>query len=215
MKKATATACVVCLALSVLTGCNPLHGTAVSPPNEPETSAHPLNAESARLSEDGQKAYEQGDYDKAIALYTSALEKDEANYAALAGRGVALAMRGNGTGIQEDIRAGIGDIEKALYYAPDDTATFYNLALAYKIDGRNDEAIRWFQKVIDSDPSNTWSYYGIATIYGDMGDAEQAVVYLKKALELDSANVRKAAETQTHFDKIRNNPAFRQLLYEE
>ena len=152
MKKATASACVVCLALSVLTGCNPLHGTAVSPPNEPETSAHPLNAESARLSEDGQKAYEQGDYDKAIALYTSALEKDEANYAALAGRGVALAMRGNGTGIQEDIRAGIGDIEKALYYAP---------------------------------------------------------------LELDSANVRKAAETQTHFDKIRNNPAFRQLLYEE
>ncbi|WP_245527192.1 tetratricopeptide repeat protein [Anaeroglobus geminatus] len=58
---------------------------------------------------------------------------------------------------------------------------------------------------MDSDPSNTWSYYGIATIYGDMGDAEQAVVYLKKALALDSANVRKAAETQTHFDKIRNN----------
>ncbi|EHM42703.1 tetratricopeptide repeat protein [Anaeroglobus geminatus] len=148
MKKAIASACVVCLALSVLTGCNPLHGTAVSPPNEPETSAHPLNAESARLSEDGQKAYEQGDYDKAITLYTSALEKDEANYAALAGRGVALAMRGNGTGIQEDIRAGIGDIERALYYAPDDTATFYNLALAYKIDGRKEGRSAGFRKLL-------------------------------------------------------------------
>ena len=131
------------------------------------------------------------------------------------GAGIALAMRGNATGSQSDIQEGIRKIEKALTVNPDDTASFYNLALAYKIAGRTDEAVTWFQKVIDKDPQNTWSYYGIASIYGDRDNAEKAVEYLQKAMDTDEENVRNAAASQSHFDAVRNDSRFRKLIYKE
>ncbi|MBF1346040.1 MAG: tetratricopeptide repeat protein, partial [Megasphaera micronuciformis] len=160
-------------------------------------------------------AYGRFNYDRAVDLYSQALAIDENDYTALSGAGIALAMRGNATGSQSDIQEGIRKIEKALTVNPDDTASFYNLALAYKIAGRTDEAVTWFQKVIDKDPQNTWSYYGIASIYGDRGNAEKAVEYLQKAMDTDEENVRNAAASQSHFDAVRNDSRFRKLIYKE
>ena len=65
---------------------------------------------------------------------------DAHNYQALSNKGVTLAMRGNSTGNKNDVAQGIELIEKALKIAPKDVASFYNLALAYKIDGQYDKA---------------------------------------------------------------------------
>lgn len=212
MRKMLFATFTACLCLLTLTACS----GETAPAGQPQAQqSRSLDAESVRITAEARKAYEQFDYDRAIELYTQALEKDSENYAALSGKGVALAMRGNGNGVKKDVADGITCIEKALQHAPDDPASCYNLALAYKIDGRSDEAVTYFQKVIDADPSNTWSYYGIATIYGDRGDAANTVTWLRRAVELDGENVRNAARTQTHFDSVRRDKAFRELIYGE
>lgn len=175
-------------------------------------TAPPISAESERFCQEGLAAYSRFEYDAAIAAYDKAIQTDGRNYQALSGKGVALAMRGNETGSRQDVADGIASIQKALALQPDYVPAFYDLALAYKIDGQYDKSISYFQKVLAADPNNTWSYYGIATIYGDKGDAKNAVAYLKKAAALDKENVLEAARTQSHFDSIRNDAEFRALV---
>lgn len=175
-------------------------------------SAPAIQADSQAYSDEGLKKYQAGDYAGALNDFDKALSLDANNYQALSNKGVTLAMRGNSTGSKSDVSQGIELIEKALKIAPKDVASFYNLALAYKIDGQYDKALTYFKNVIAADPGNTWSYYGIATIYGDLGKADQALPYLKQAIDLGGEDVRQAARTQSHFYKIRNNKQFQQIV---
>lgn len=168
--------------------------------------------ESLTYSDAGIKKYQNGDYAGALADFDQALSIDKYNYQALSNKGVTLAMQGNQTGNKDDIRTGIGLIQQALQIYPDDVSAFYNMALALKIDGKYTVAITYFQKVLAADPNNTWSYYGIATIYGDQGKAKEANEYLKKAIDLGGEDVKEAARTQSHFDKIRSDADFQNLV---
>lgn len=179
-----------------------------NPPAQQQVQPPAISAGSEELYNKGEKAYEQFDYDKALDYFDKAISADKNNYKALSGKGVALAMRGNSTGNKKDVTSGITFIQQSLKLAPDYVPSFYDLALAYKINTQYDEAIDWFQKVIAKEPDNTWSYYGIATIYGDQGKTKEAVTYLKKAAALDKQNVKDAARTQSHFDKIRATKEF-------
>ncbi|WP_299919829.1 tetratricopeptide repeat protein [uncultured Megasphaera sp.] len=185
--------------------------TAQAVQEEQASTAPVIQADSQAYSDEGLKKYQAGDYAGAISDFDKALSMDAHNYQALSNKGVTLAMR-NSTGSKNDVAQGIELIEKALKIAPKDVASFYNLALAYKIDGQYDKALTYFKNVIAADPGNTWSYYGIATIYGDLGKADQALPYLKQAIDLGGEDVRQAARTQSHFDKIRNNKQFQQIV---
>ena len=175
-------------------------------------SAPAIKTASKAASDEGIKKYQAGDYAKSIEDFDKALALDADNYQALSNKGVTLAMRGNATGSKQDVEQGIALIEQALQLAPKDMASFYNMALAYKIDGQYDKAITYFKNVIAADPGNTWSYYGIATIYGDLGKADQALPYLKQAIDLGGESVKEAARTQSHFDKIRDNKQFQSVV---
>jgi tetratricopeptide (TPR) repeat protein len=192
----------------LLTGCGVDTAAPAAAPAQQQQQAPAITAASEQLYADGEKAYEQFDYDKAILLFDKAIAADSHNYKALSGKGVALAMRGNSTNNKKDVTDGITCVQQALTLAPDYVPSFYNLALAYKINGQYDDSIAWFQKVIAKEPDNTWSYYGIATIYGDQGKTTEAVTYLSKAAALDNKNVKDAARTQSHFDKIRHTKEF-------
>lgn len=194
----------------LLTACGSNTATPPATPTQQQVPA--ITAASEQLYADGEKAYEQFDYDTAIGLFDKAIVSDAHNYKALSGKGVALAMRGNSTSNKKDVTDGIACIQQALVLAPDYVPSFYNLALAYKINGQYDESIDWFQKVIAKEPDNTWSYYGIATIYGDQGKTKEALTYLSKAAALDKQNVKDAARTQSHFDKIRHTKEFNEWI---
>lgn len=216
MKYFSYTAIALSTCLLLLSGCQSepaqQHDAKPAATTQHQTVPAPIQADSKEWSDKGLEAYQQFHYDEAIAAYDKAIALDARNYEALSGKGVALAMKGNENGTKGDVTAGIALIQKALSIAPDDIASFYNLALAYKINGQYDDAITWFQKVIAKDPKNTWSYYGIATIYGDQGKAKEAVEYLRKAAALDKNAVLDAARTQSHFDKVRNDEAFKSLV---
>lgn len=210
MKKIPIAAALCLMASLFMAGCgNQQQPTPAQ--NQQQQQPVQIDAASEALFEKGLSAYQQFQYDQAIFLYDQALAKDKANYKALSGKGIALAMRGNGVN-QKDVRQGISLIRQALELAPDYVPSFYDLALALKIDKQYDESITWFQKVIDNEPDNTWSYYGIATIYGDQGNAEKAVLYLKKAAAIDKENVKEAARSQSHFDRIRSTRAFQDFM---
>lgn len=197
-------------------GCGPKIASSQQPAQTAQETQAPsapaIKADSQACSDEGLKKYQAGDYAGAISDFDKALSMDANNYQALSNKGVTLAMRGNSTGSQSDVKQGIELIEKALKIAPKDVASFYNLALAYKIDGQYDKALTYFKNVIAADPGNTWSYYGIATIYGDLGKADEALPYLKQAIDLGGEDVRQAARTQSHFDKIRNNVQFQKIV---
>lgn len=204
-------AVALCLAVGLfIAGCGNQEQPAPAQ-NQQQQQQVQIDAASEALFEKGLSFYQQFQYDQAISLYDQALAKDQKNYKALSGKGIALAMRGNGVNPKE-VRQGISLIRQALELKPDYVPSFYDLALALKIDKQYDESITWFQKVIDSEPDNTWSYYGIATIYGDQGNAEKAVLYLKKAAAIDKENVKEAARSQSHFDRIRNTRAFQGFM---
>ena len=204
-------AVALCLAVGLfIAGCGNQEQPAPAQ-NQQQQQQIQIDAASEALFEKGLSFYQQFQYDQAISLYDQALAKDQKNYKALSGKGIALAMRGNGVNPKE-VRQGISLIRQALELKPDYVPSFYDLALALKIDKQHDESITWFQKVIDSEPDNTWSYYGIATIYGDQGNAEKAVLYLKKAAAIDKENVKEAARSQSHFDRIRNTRAFQGFM---
>ncbi|NME27098.1 MULTISPECIES: tetratricopeptide repeat protein [Megasphaera] len=204
-------AVALCLAVGLfIAGCGNQEQPAPAQ-NQQQQQQIQIDAASEALFEKGLSFYQQFQYDQAISLYDQALAKDQKNYKALSGKGIALAMRGNGVNPKE-VRQGISLIRQALELKPDYVPSFYDLALALKIDKQYDESITWFQKVIDSEPDNTWSYYGIATIYGDQGNAEKAVLYLKKAAAIDKENVKEAARSQSHFDRIRNTRAFQGFM---
>lgn len=210
MKKIPIAAALCLMASLFMAGCGNQQQPAPSQ-NQQQQQPVQIDAASEALFEKGLSAYQQFQYDQAISLYDQALAKDKANYKALSGKGIALAMRGNGVN-QKDVRQGISLIRQALELAPDYVPSFYDLALALKIDKQYDESITWFQKVIDNEPDNTWSYYGIATIYGDQGNAEKAVLYLKKAAAIDKENVKEAARSQSHFDRIHSTRAFQDFM---
>lgn len=210
MKKIPIAATLCLMASLFMAGCGNQQQPAPSQ-NQQQQQPVQIDVASEALFEKGLSAYQKFQYDQAISLYDQALAKDKANYKALSGKGIALAMRGNGVN-QKDVRQGISLIRQALELAPDYVPSFYDLALALKIDKQYDESITWFQKVIDNEPDNTWSYYGIATIYGDQGNAEKAVLYLKKAAAIDKENVKEAARSQSHFDRIRSTRAFQDFM---
>lgn len=210
MKKIPIAAALCLMASLFMAGCGNQQQPAPAQ-NQQQQQPVQIDAASEALFEKGLSAYQQFQYDQAISLYDQALAKDKANYKALSGKGIALAMRGNGVN-QKDVHQGISLIRQALELAPDYVPSFYDLALALKIDKQYDESITWFQKVIDNEPDNTWSYYGIATIYGDQGNAEKAVLYLKKAAAIDKENVKEAARSQSHFDRIRSTRAFQDFM---
>ncbi len=210
MKKIPIAVALCLMASLFMAGCGNQQQSAPAQ-NQQQQQPVQIDAASEALFEKGLSAYQQFQYDQAISLYDQALAKDKANYKALSGKGIALAMRGNGVN-QKDVRQGISLIRQALELAPDYVPSFYDLALALKIDKQYDESITWFQKVIDNEPDNTWSYYGIATIYGDQGNAEKAVLYLKKAAAIDKENVKEAARSQSHFDRIRSTRAFQDFM---
>lgn len=209
--------CALCLvSLLVLPGCapeEPAHSSAPQPapvssaPAPVPTKAVPpaVPEAAAQLSREALAAYGAGDNAQALALCEKALAASDANYEALALKGLITAFDGASD-------EGAALIERSLALYPDYVQGYYNLAMAQKLGGRYEASIASFRRVLDADPQNVWSLYGIATNYADLRDRERALSYLRRAAALDPAHVKPEAAAQDHFQWLHGDAEFDALV---
>lgn len=194
-----------------LAGCGDTKSPAASAASSAssETAAlkkiHEIVPASETIFQEASALYAKGKNREALLTCDKALEIDRENYKALSLKGLILAL-------DVSPEQGIGQILKALKINPDYTQAFYDMAMAQKLAKHYDESISYFRKVLAVDPKNTWSLYGIATNYADKRDKANALSYLEKAMALDPEHVRPEALRQDHFEWLREDPDFLEIV---
>ena len=206
-------AALVLASALVLGGCAPEEPSAPQPAAEspapapiPTKAVPPVIPEaSAALSREALAAYGAGDNAQALALCEKALAASEANYEA-------LALKGLLTAFESSPEEGAALIGRALALYPDYVQGAYDMAMALKLGGRYKESISYFQRVLDADPQNVWSFYGIATNYADLRDRDRALRYLREAVRLSPDTVKPEAASQDHFQWLHGDADFDALV---
>jgi tetratricopeptide (TPR) repeat protein len=103
---------------------------------------------------------------------------------------------------------------KALELDPEDVANQNNYANLLMEIGRLEEAEQYFRNAIAISPEHPKPYYNLACLYSVEGQTQDAIFYLDQAIQL-AEFMRNEARLDPDFDSIREDPAFRRIVYEE
>lgn len=109
-------------------------------------------------------------------------------------------------------------LEAAVEDAPDDPRYHGSLGRAYAGLGRAEEAIREGNRAAEALPVSVDAFYGVsylwdrAAIYGMLGDARAAATQLRELLEIPSYLSPAFVEGDFHFDGVREDPQFQEIL---
>jgi len=121
-----------------------------------------------------------GQYDKAIADYTKAIELNPRDAKAYNNRGNAYGNKG-----QYD--QAIADYTKAIELNPRDATTYYNRGMSYGKDkGQHDQAIADYTKAIELNPRFAAAYNNRGIAYYNKGEYDKAWEDVYKAQSLGS-----------------------------
>lgn len=160
-------------------------------------------AEDVLLINQGTVFHEKGQYDKAIAQYTKAIELNADNAMAYYNRGLAYLNKG-----QYD--KAVSDYNKVIELNPKDSEARYNRGLAYLSKGWHKAAVSDYDKALEINPSYADAYYsrGVAYFYmqeydNSWRDVNQAQalgysihpIFLKKLREASGTIVSPTAVT--------------------
>lgn len=204
--------------------------------DDPEVQLQDLQAISLLLQAD--LAFEQGNYEAAIAAYDQALTIKPNYYQALNNKGMALGRLG-----QHEVA--LGRYDAALAIKPDyhytlyakgnalfelgdkvGAITCYDAALAIKLDyhdalnhkgmalgdlGHYEAAIACYDAALKIKPDYHDALYNKACYYSLYGDADNAIQCLQTAIAL-ATKWLDLAKTDTDFDPIRTDERFQALL---
>ena len=180
-----------------------------------------------------------GDYENAIADYTTAIELNPTRAYPYYARGWSYELSGDDDAAMNDYNAGIdvdktypyiflmrgelymkrGDMERANADFEEvlqlDTVAQSGSCRQYALYflGHNDEAIEWQEKLIAENPDDGGEYYNKSCLLARMGRLDEAIAALRKAFE---NGFRRFAhiEHDDDMDPIRNMPEFTALVEE-
>ena len=119
--------------------------------------------------------------------------------------------RANALYRQGEYHRAIDMYQAALALDPLDVKARNNLGSAYLQLTMDDRAAAVFQEALRLDSSYGLAYYNLACVQGRAGNAEGAAAYLRQAAAIEP-EARAWARTDSDFARVRNAPAFRQLL---
>jgi len=129
----------------------------------------------------GNKAAEGGEHDKAIRLFTKAIESGELSPKDL---GIAYNYRGIAWLHKADNDKAIADFTKAIALDPKDADAYKYRGLSWQyID--DDKAIADYTKAIALNPKDAWAYKNRASAWYNKGDNDKAIADYTKAIEID------------------------------
>jgi|GEM_PF-2419325 len=130
---------------------------------------------------EGDKAFDAGNYDLAIAKYTDVIEKNPKNERAYNDRGLAYKQKGN-------FERAIADFSEALRLKPE-WLVYQNRAVTYYEMHNDDKAIADYSKAIEvgkQKPVTAFSLIGRAHCYVNKEDADKALTDLNAAIKIDT-----------------------------
>lgn len=126
----------------------------------------------------GDRYYEQKEYDKAVESYSKAIRMQANTAQFYNDRGCAYDSLG------EHDQA-ISDYEKAIELNPDDTSAYINLGYTYNHLGKYDKAFSFLDQAINLDPEDVVAYINRGCGYCDLGEYGKAMSDFNRAMELD------------------------------
>ena len=146
-----------------------------------------------------------GQYEESIISYEKTLKiKPDDDYAWF-GRGQALKNLGR----NEDA---IASYDKAISIKPDFHEAWNNRGNALQNLGRNNDAIASYDQALSIKPDYQSAWYNKACYYALQGNIEQALENLQHAINLSPDEYREMAQTDSHFDSIRDDERFQALI---
>ena len=115
----------------------------------------------------GEKAHQAGDLNKAIKLYTKAIDSGELSQADLAG---IYNNRGQAWRIKGDLDVALADHDKAVALNPKFPLAYNSRGIVWEKKGDLKKALADFNKAIELDPEYPSAYYNRSGLYERMGD---------------------------------------------
>ena len=104
---------------------------------------------------------------------------------------------------------GIAELQKAIELSPGSTAFTANLAYAYAVSGRRDEAARILNDLKNQSPQSFSNAPEIAMVYVGLDDKDQAMAWLERAY---AERFSPWVLMRPCFDPLRPDPRFQDLL---
>lgn len=126
----------------------------------------------------GRRAYNEGDYRKAVEAYTGAIERD-GNFAS------DYIWRADAYNELGENQKAIKDYTKAIELNPRFAAAYNNRGYAYDNLGEYAKAIEDYNTAIKLNPRYVTAYNNLGSVYHDLGEYAKAVKECTKAIELD------------------------------
>ena len=100
------------------------------------------------FKEQGTEAFKVKDYDKAIEMYTKAIEEAPTDHTILGNRAAAYHQKG-------EYDSALTDAEKCIEVKPDWSKGYQRKAMALQAQHKLDEAIEFYEKGVEIDAANT------------------------------------------------------------
>ncbi|MEJ7624886.1 MAG: tetratricopeptide repeat protein [Pyrinomonadaceae bacterium] len=141
----------------------------------------------------------QGDFDRAIEVFTDAASLDPANLSAKTGLSEAYALRGNDLLVKDQAGAAKSVFLEALKLDPRNAAAYFGLGEVYADLEQFSEAIASYQKSLEANKNLTEIYVPLGILYYQSGDIAKAGDLLTKALAFSAETF----ETQYFLGLIR------------
>ena len=130
----------------------------------------------------GIAAGKEGDFDKAIGLFTKAIESGKLSQENLS---IAYYNRGRAWGEKGNYDKAIADSTKAIEINPKFAEAYGNRGYAWYLKGDYDKAIADYTKFIEIDPKNADVYASRGYAWGKRGNYGKAIADYTKTIELD------------------------------
>jgi Tfp pilus assembly protein PilF len=150
--------------------------TPTPPPLGSETE-RPYVYQSYVYQSRGDTYVEQGEHQKAITEYSTAIELGPERLNAYLSRGYAYNQLGK-------YRKAIADFDKAILLDPGDAKAYNNRGIAHHELGEYQKAIADYSRAIEIDPQYAKAYYNRGIAHDELGEYQKAIDDYRKVLEI-------------------------------
>lgn len=136
--------------------------------------------------------------ERAVEYMAKAIETDRKGYFDSKRRSEGYSSLATAAMRQKRYDVGAECFKKALESAPDNGELQRNLALAYRMSGRPQEAIKLLEEVIRKNPSSAEAFNTLGTIFAEQNRKQEAIAQFQRALQINP----NFAPAQTNLKKV-------------